>query len=200
MYSIASIASIAPTATTPIEKKRAIILLQGATFSARFIKCWTEAIHALLLRSEYDIRIVMESESSQAPTDYDFLIIIDSRIIFTSAQLQMLFETMTKSVSAVVCGYYVTGDGVHADVLNTSANPAKLTDIEYFYAHSYGLHYMTVSHAGLGFAALRKKAVDAIAHVGLRNEYAVSTEIAKAGLSIAVNAALRVGIEITDVR
>ena len=107
-------------------KRKVIIGLPGDHFSQAFLMSWTNALHALTISSNYDIRISFGKSSyvsfarmqtlgldvlrgkHQKPFNgepYDVFVTIDSDVVFSSVQLIELIEST--AIYPVVSGYYM---------------------------------------------------------------------------------------------
>lgn len=171
-----------------IVKKNPLVVfcIPGRSFSGRFLTCWTNLISecmklniSIMVSNQYssmvhfarskclggDVSKGADQKPFQGQVNYDFLVWIDSDIVFSPEQIFNLIE----SPHDVTCGLYMMEDMQHFAVV-------KKWDIEYFKKHStfrflttkdVDLHksisklkYMEVSYAGMGFMCIKKGVIE----------------------------------------
>ena len=162
---------------------KVVFCIPGNNFSGKFLECWTNLysycfnsnIQPILSRWEscniYYVRNMclgadISRGKDQKPfnnqVDYDYIMWIDSDIVFTPQQFQKLLDHKKDIVS----GIYLMGDGRHLAT-------CKKWDEEYFKKHCH-FKFLTfedvkgkeglieVSYTGMGFMLIKKGVFESI--------------------------------------
>lgn len=212
---------------------RIVVCLTGNNFSGNFLDCYGEMLHYFYKRNYhfainrkessnvYHVRALalgadVSRGRNQKPfggqIDYDWILWIDSDIVFTPKDIEALL--MTKG--DIVSGLYIMQN-------NTTFTAVKDWDTEYYKEHSnfkfvtrenlkepgYKLPF-EVSYVGMGFMAVRKGVYEAIPYPWFEPEsfdlgngmydfcsedVAFCLKAKRAGFKIVVNPAIIVGHE-----
>ena len=175
-----------------VRTRKLAVALPGREFSGNFLVSWTKAMSVLwklgwetVVFNRFDSFVTFsrmktlgldvlrgaDQKPFDGKLDYDVWVTIDSDIVFEPEQLVELVEST--DVHAVVCGAYRMADLAHYAVVqawdtahfaeNGSFQFLTPDDVRAWHDRT-GEKFMPVSYAGMGFMAVRRQALEALAY------------------------------------